>query len=179
MKKRKAAKKWLCILTAGLIATGGCLAAVPAFAADTAEAEIVADWKFDSDYFASGSLETGDLVIQDASGNGNNLELNTERVESGKTAADYMSFPEDSIQGESGTESLSMNPKSPSEKKIGAFFETVSGAPMNTEEFKEGYTIEAIIKIPDDSTLSAWSSVFGQKGTGKLAGMTGGEVEAN
>ena len=179
MKKRKAAKKWLCILTAGLIATGGCLAAVPAFAADTAEAEIVADWKFDSDYFASGSLETGDLVIQDASGNGNNLELNTERVESGKTAADYMSFPEDSIQGESGTESLSMNPKSPSEKKIGAFFETVSGAPMNTEEFKEGYTIEAIIKIPDDSTMSAWSSVFGQKGTGKLAGMTGGEVEAN
>ena len=42
---------------------------------------------------------------------------------------------------------------------------------------EEGYTIEAIIKVPYN--VSAWSSVFGQKGTGKLAGMQGGEPESN
>ena len=146
------------------------------FIPDSVSPNIVVDWKFDSDYFKSGSLATNDLVIWDASGNGNNLQLNTQRVPQGQNAASYMSFGIDSISGAAETESLQMGPSS-GNKKEGAFFETVTEAPMNEEEFTEGYTIEAIIKVPYN--VSAWSSVFGQKGTGKLAGMQGGEPESN
>ena len=146
------------------------------FIPDSVSPNIVVDWKFDSDYFKSGSLATNDLVIWDASGNGNNLQLNTQRAPQDQNAASYMSFGIDSISGAAETESLQMGPSS-GNKKEGAFFETVTEAPMNEEEFTEGYTIEAIIKVPYN--VSAWSSVFGQKGTGKLAGMQGGEPESN
>ena len=146
------------------------------FIPDSVSPNIVVDWKFDSDYFKSGSLATNDLVIWDVSGNGNNLQLNTQRVPQGQNAASYMSFGIDSISGAAETESLQMGPSS-GNKKEGAFFETVTEAPMNEEEFTEGYTIEAIIKVPYN--VSTWSSVFGQKGTGKLAGMQGGEPESN
>ena len=143
------------------------------FIPDSVSPNIVVDWKFDSDYFKSGSLATNDLVIWDASGNGNNLQLNTQRAPQDQNAASYMSFGIDSISGAAETESLQMGPSS-GNKKEGAFFETVTEAPMNEEEFTEGYTIEAIIKVPYN--VSAWSSVFGQKGTGKLAGMQGGRT---
>lgn len=157
-------------------AISGVMAEENNFIPDSVSPNTVVDWKFDSDYFKSGSLETNDLVIWDASGNGNNLQLNTQRVPQGQNAASYMSFGTDSIGGAAETESLQMGPSS-GNKKEGAFFETVTKAPMNEEEFTEGYTIEAIIKVPYN--VSAWSSVFGQKGTGKLAGMQGGEPESN
>ena len=149
------------------------------FVPDSFSANTVADWKFDSDYFKSGTLEGNDLVIGDATGNGNDLILNTERVPDGSNAASFMSFSADSIFGDGETESLQMTPQGTdgSGKKVGAFFETVAEAPMNTDEFREGYTLEVILKVPQQ--VSAWSSVFGQKGTGKLAGMQGGEPEAN
>lgn len=152
----------------------GVLAETNNFIPDSVSPNTVVDWKFDTDYVKSGSLETNDLVIWDASGNGNNLQLNTERVSPGQNADSYIKFNADSIGGNGETESVQLVP---SAKKTGAFFETVAGAPMNEEEFKEGYTIEAIIKLP--TSVNAWSSVFGQKGTGKLAGMQGGEPEAN
>lgn len=152
----------------------GVLAETNNFIPDSVSPNTVVDWKFDTDYFKSGSLETNDLIIWDASGNGNNLQLNTERVSPGQNADSYIKFNADSIVGDGETESVQMQP---SAKKTGAFFETVEGAPMNEEEFKEGYTIEAIIKLP--TYVNAWSSIFGQKGTGKLAGMEGGEPEAN
>lgn len=149
------------------------------FIPDEVPANTVVDWKFDSDYIKSGSLETNDLIIYDASGNGNDLQLNTERVPAGKNAGNYISFSADDIYGNEGIESIYITPENTgnSGKKKGAFFETVAGAPMNDEEFTGGYTIEVILKVPQQ--LCAWSSIFGQKGTGKLAGMVGGEPEAN
>lgn len=138
----------------------------------------VVDWKFDSRYFKEGTLEENNLVIRDASGNGNDLRLNTERVPEGKGARSFMRFDVDNIFEDGQTESLWISPlgNGNQDKKTGAFFETVPGAPINEEEFTEGYTIEVILKIPYD--VSAWSSVFGPKGTGKLVGMIGSEPEA-
>lgn len=141
---------------------------------------IAVDWKFDSEYCKSGSLESNDLIIRDASGNGNDLRLNTERIADGENAASYMMFLKDNIYGEEVTECLRMGPENTEiGKKTGVFFETVADAPVNREEFSEGYTIEVILKIPVDSELSAWSCVFGRKGTGKLSGVKGEETQSN
>ena len=147
------------------------------FAKDN-NAKVVSDWQFDSSYVQEGtSFEQNNLILKDASGNGNDLIVNTERVESGKSASDYMEFVDDSIDGES--ESLLMSPKGTSgnDKKIGAFFQTVENAPITHETFDEGYTFEFIIKLNDD--ISGWSSIFGKRGIAKQNGLTGGEPEVN
>ena len=141
-------------------------------------AKVVSDWRFDSNYVQEGtSFEQNNLILKDASGNGNDLIVNTERVESGKLASDYMEFVDDSINGKS--ESLLMCPKGTSgnDKKIGAFFQTVENAPITHETFDEGYTFEFIIKLSDD--ISGWSSIFGKRGIAKQNGLTGGEPEVN
>ena len=147
------------------------------FAKDS-NAKVVSDWQFDSSYVQEGtSFEQNNLILKDASGNGNDLIVNTERVESGKSASDYMEFVDDSIDGES--ESLLMSPKGTSgnDKKIGAFFQTVENAPITHETFDEGYTFEFIIKLSDD--ISGWSSIFGKRGIAKQNELTGGEPEVN
>lgn len=137
-----------------------------------------AHWRFDSRYFQSGSLEENNLIIKDISGKGNHLRLNTDRIRKGENASFYMSFPKDNIQEDPEAECLWITPLNVEEgKKTGAFFETVKEAPINGEEFREGYTIEVVLKLPEK--ICEWSSVLGQKGTGKLAGMEGGEPEAN
>ena len=141
-------------------------------------AKVISDWQFDSSYVQEGtSFEQNNLILKDASGNGNDLIVNTERVESGKSASDYMEFVDDSIDGES--ESLLMSPKGTSgnDKKIGAFFQTVENAPITHETFDEGYTFEFIIKLSDD--ISGWSSIFGKRGIAKQNELTGGEPEVN
>ena len=44
---------------------------------DKKESSTVADWRLSSQFVLEGSLEQGNLVIEDASGNGNNLKLVT------------------------------------------------------------------------------------------------------
>lgn len=140
--------------------------------------QVAADWKFDPAYIHAGSLEENDLVLKDVSGEGNHLRLNVERVPEGKTAAAFMRFLADGIYGDGEEHSLQMEPLAldGEEKKKGAFWETIPEAPINQEEFRQGYTLEVILKLPVQ--VSEWSSVFGRKGTGKLAGMQGGEPEA-
>lgn len=87
----------------------------------------VVDWKFDSVYCKDGSLESNDLIIRDASGNGNDLRLNTERISKGKNADAYMTFVKDNIYGDQEAECIYMGPENTkSGKKTGVFFETVS-----------------------------------------------------
>ena len=140
--------------------------------------QVAADWKFDPAYIHAGSLEENDLVLKDVSGEGNHLRLNLERVPEGKTASSFMRFLADGIYGDGEEHSLQMEPLAldGEGKKKGAFWETIPEAPINQEEFRQGYTLEVILKLPVQ--VSEWSSVFGRKGTGKLAGMQGGEPEA-
>ena len=67
---------------------------------------VEADWKFGSEGVQSGTIAGGDLVLEDQSGNGNDLEM---RLFAGgsetqdASAADwtqYLSFSEDSMTGE-------------------------------------------------------------------------------
>lgn len=174
------AKRLTSILLAGAMLTASMSATLTTFAQETPQAEIVADWKFDSHYIKeSTSLSDNNLVLLDASGNQNDLMVNTERVESGKTAADYLQFVDDNISQDKQVQSIQMSPKGTNgnDKKVGAFFQTVDSAPIADETFDDGYTFEFIVKVGDD--ISAWSSIFGKRGVAQQAGLTGGEPEAS
>ncbi|HIS26729.1 MAG TPA: hypothetical protein IAA57_07485 [Candidatus Pullilachnospira intestinigallinarum] len=142
------------------------------------EVKICADWKFDSACIQSGSFRENNLVLRDMSGNGNHLRLNTERMPKGYTAASFMRFVQDGIGLQKEEECLQMAPLAldAKGKKQGVFWETVPGAGLNRETFCDGYTLEVIFKVPCEG--SEWCALFGRKGTGKLAGMKGGEPEA-
>ena len=77
---------------------------VPSFAA-SAEAtgsadqkvndSIVADWKFSKENVKSGTLENGNMIIEDASQNGNDLELVTVGDSSSPELEKIMKWSED------------------------------------------------------------------------------------
>ena len=55
----------------------------------------------------------------------------------------------------------------------GTYLHTADGAPLNTNQFKSGYTIEAFIKLPAGCCGShAWMGLLGQMGTGADLGRT-------
>lgn len=126
-------------------------------AADAA-ASVAADWHFSEDSVLSGSLENGDLVLKDQSGNGNNLVL------SGSNAEKYLQFSSDTMyDGTSG--SLTLNNEKQKILGRGAEFITADDAPINKETFRDGYTIELIYKLPDDfAGEDAWMGLLARKG---------------
>ncbi|MFJ6386045.1 LamG-like jellyroll fold domain-containing protein [Streptomyces sp. NPDC091972] len=56
----------------------------------------------------------------------------------------------------------------------GAYLRTVDGAPLNSETFRGGYTIEAFYRLPADwdPDHHAWSGLVSRTGTGGAAGRT-------
>lgn len=136
------------------------LAAAPAgvLAAGKTASATAADWRFDQSSVQSGSLAGGDLVLKDASGNGNDLVLNSKG-----SAAKYLTFTDDKMyNGTNG--SLQFDNQS-----LGAFgganFLTKRGAPINQESFRGGYTIELVYKLPANFTQSdAWMGLMARKG---------------
>ena len=86
-----AAALTIALLLAGILTL---LHGMPLFRADAAEAQseeanVYADWKF-SEENSSGSLENNTLVIEDASGKDNDLEIVTS--ENGAKASDFLAF---------------------------------------------------------------------------------------
>ena len=131
---------------------------------------VVADWKFGEKY-TEGSIAEATLVIQDQSGNNNNLEMQT-YVDSQLTddahAAeweDYLYFSEDSMTGSDG--SLVFNGDDGTAGKTnrtGADFITADDAPINQESFETGYTMEFLYYFPDDWTAAdAWMGLIARQ----------------
>ena len=79
------------------------LGTVPASAADTAEEtetpKVVADWKFDQAH-TTGSIADGSLIVEDQSGNDNDLRMETYGQGNWE---DYLSFSDDSMTGQGGS----------------------------------------------------------------------------
>lgn len=149
-------KTFSCILALCLLCT---YLVLPAFAQE-APLPVVAEWKFDQDSTDGGSLKKGDLVFRDLSGNGNNLEMN------GK-GGKYLSFTEDRMyDGTNG----SLNFDNPTFAFLGggANFITAKNAPINKEQFENGYTIEFIYQLPDNfAENDAWMGLMARKGQSK------------
>lgn len=139
--------------------------------------DFVAHWKFSKDYVKSGSLQNGDLVICDASGNGNDLRLVTVGDASSAEASEVLKWSEDNGNNLSGVHSLEFS--NYKNAPVGRCFRTGDDAPINYRKFEEGFTIEAIIKLPEDFTPDkhSWMGILTRQGQADEIDKTGGEKE--
>lgn len=119
---------------------------------------IAADWKFDQAY-TSGSIAQGDLIIEDQSGNNNDLKM---QVYNNGNQEQYISFNDSSMTGTGGSMVLNGD----NDSKTGVDFITVDGAAINKETFPDGYTMEFIYYFPEDWTAAdQWMSLIGRQGS--------------
>ncbi|SFK87480.1 Calcineurin-like phosphoesterase [Amycolatopsis sacchari] len=103
----------------------------------------LAYWRFDGGG-KDGSPFTASQRVRDLSGHGNDLTL----LSVPGSAADALTWSADHHPDQPGHASLRfVGGKNPLH---GAYLTTASRAPLNTETFKSGYTIEAFVKIPRD-----------------------------
>ena len=122
-------------------------------------ADVAADWKFDQTH-STGSIAGGDLVLEDQSGNGNDLKM---QVYNGGNQEEYISFSDASMTGEGGSMAFNGDTNS----KTGVDFITAEEAPINDEEFENGYTMEFLYYFPEDWTAAdGWMSLIGRQGSG-------------
>ncbi|MBQ8003411.1 MAG: carbohydrate binding domain-containing protein [Clostridia bacterium] len=120
-------------------------------------AATVADWQFNEDSVKSGSISEGSMVIADRSENGNDLTMRTYNLNFRKT----VSFSDESFDGKSGSIYLNGNLL-----QGGVDFVTVDSAPINKNNFANGYTIEIIYKMPADWTVAdRWTSLLSRLGS--------------
>lgn len=122
--------------------------------------KVAAQWNFDQSGVKDGSIQDKNLVIKDISGNGNDLVMNA--YGNINNPNDFISFSEDTMYP--GTQgSLYLN--GDSSTRTGVDFSTVQGAPVNANQFENGYTIEFVYKLPKDwTTAESWMSLMARQG---------------
>ncbi|WP_234402359.1 LamG-like jellyroll fold domain-containing protein [Oceanobacillus damuensis] len=137
----------------------------------------LAHWKFSKEYVKSGSIETGDLVIEDASGNGNNLILETVGDASSEETEGMVRWSEDDYANEDSTQSIEFG--NYKQAPVGRYFRTTDDAPINSEKFKDGFTIEVIMKMPQDFAPEkhSWMGILTRQGQAADLNKTEGEKE--
>lgn len=152
------------LAVAALVAPSGVASAAQA---DNAKPDVVADWKFQKSN-STGDIDDGNVVIKDASGNGNDLRMETYGKGDYKLS-DYVSWDTKSMNGDANG-SLKLNGDSDLAHKKqnhelrdpkGADFITVDNAPINKETFAKGYTLEFVYYLPDDFNAGsdAWMGI--------------------
>ncbi|OBZ12643.1 hypothetical protein A7975_16735 [Bacillus sp. FJAT-26390] len=108
---------------------------------------LVADWVFSEDNVLPGtSIAAGNLVIKDRSGNNNDLRM----AEASNPTDKRLSFTADGALAFANA------------KKEGHYLTTVKEAPINTETFKNGFTIEAEFKL--GSSINDWMGILTRQG---------------
>jgi hypothetical protein len=133
----------------------------------------LAYWRFDAGG-ANGTAVTASQTIKDLSGHGNDLSvLNTVPG----SAADALTWSSDFHPNQPGHGSLLF--KGGQNPLHGAYLTTAANAPLNTETFKNGFTIETFVKIPLDWNASnnSWDSVLSRWGESGQAGKSGGNTD--
>ena len=146
--------------------------------ADQKETEsIVADWKFSKEHVKSGSIENGNLIIEDASQNGNDLELVTVGDSSSPDLDSMIRWSEDDYYNQENVNSIQfVNYKN---APAGRYFKTTTNAPINSEEFDNGFTIEAVFKLPSNfnNSLHSWMGILTRQGQAADLNKVEGEKE--
>jgi hypothetical protein len=113
---------------------------------------------------------TGNVTkLDDLSGNGNDLTPTTLNGSTGEQA--QVSVQDDHGDDQPSAKSLKFTANK--NQRRGTYFKTGNTAPLNTDEFKNGYTIEGFVKLPANCCNSnAWMGILGQQGTGRDLGRT-------
>jgi len=126
----------------------------------------VAHWTFESE------ADFNNGVVKDVTGNGNDLTL---KHLPGTVAAEQAVFSTDTADGTvidvfgvyQSHGAIKFNgTKNGVNGKAGSYFQTAAGAPLNNNEFVDGYTVEAIFKLPADrnSADHAWMGILTREG---------------
>lgn len=117
--------------------------------AENNRSNIVANWKFTKQHVKSGSIDKGNLIIEDTSKHGNDLELVTIGDPASPELKNMIQWSEEDYHDQEKVDSLKFAnyENAPS----GRYFKTNKNAPINSENFDKGFTIEAIFKLPSDS----------------------------
>lgn len=147
------------------------IAGALAFAQEDVTEDTLAYWQFDKG--AAGEAVPTDAIIADLSGNGNDLM----RVDMSAGRSGDMTWSDEQAETMPGTGSVRIVGNN--QTQIGGYFQTLEGAPLNTQTFENGYTIEAFIKLPDDwdPDLNAWTGILSRNGTGGDVGKTGSDPD--
>ncbi|WP_231597647.1 LamG-like jellyroll fold domain-containing protein [Bacillus sp. SA1-12] len=173
MKNVIAGFSLICLMVPTFTAT----AASSGSAAQKETTSIVADWKFSKEYVKSGSIENGNMVIEDASQNGNDLEIVTVGDSSSPELKNMLTWSEDDYDSQEKIDSLQFAnyKKAPA----GRYLKTTNDSPINSETFENGFTIEAVFKLPSDfnSSLHSWMGILTRQGQAADLNKTEGEKE--
>lgn len=145
------------------------------------EINVLAHWKLqNADGCFTGSVDDDSIGFKDLSGNGNDLIAKTvgnggeldifswdTDVDAGK-----VKFPSALKMNNTKALAATVDPYKASETSYtggytsGKYLETVKGAPLNFNEFKNGFTIEVIFKLsPDlDNNYNRYTGIFSRQG---------------
>ena len=141
-KIRNIIKPAVACIALAVFAAPGTVVSAAALEREGAPLDVVADWKFQQAH-STGSIDGGDLVIKDMSGNGNDLHMQTYGKNDYKLS-DYVNWSSNSMNGDGGG-SLKLNGDSDLAHKKdhpeqrdpkGADFITASGAPITKEHHR-------------------------------------------
>ena len=92
----------------------------------------MADWKFSKEYVKSGTIENGNMIIEDASQNGNDLELVTIGDSSSPELENIMKWSEDDYDNLENVDSIQFD--NYKNAPAGRYFKTTNDAPINSED---------------------------------------------
>ncbi|MHA4817479.1 LamG-like jellyroll fold domain-containing protein [Streptomyces aculeolatus] len=133
----------------------------------------VAYWRFDAEGLAAGGRD-GEPVAdgaraRDLSGNGNDLTVR--RLHDSGPAA--LTWSDGHHEGQPAHASLRFDGGKGPDR--GAILTTAAGAPLNSEKFTSGYTIETFVKLPEPFEGDhAWMGILSWEGRNGDAGKTTG-----
>ncbi|WP_432488133.1 LamG-like jellyroll fold domain-containing protein [Kineococcus sp. SYSU DK018] len=132
--------------------------------------DTAAYWRFDAlPGAAEGAVVAAGTVVADLSGNGNDL---TARLIGAGTAG-ALTWSAEHHEGQPAHASLRFDGRR--DPDGGAVLETGPDAPLNSEKFLSGFTIEVFLKLPDPFTGDhAWMGVLSWEGNNGDAGRTSG-----
>ncbi len=117
----------------------------------------LAYWRFEGQNGTA--VPQGGVAVRDLSGHGNDLT----RVTLPNGTANDMVYTREFHPAQPSRGSLFINGSS---SQTGAYLRTADNAPLNAETFKNGYTIEAFARFPEDCCGGApWMGVLARQGT--------------
>ncbi|MDM5283811.1 LamG-like jellyroll fold domain-containing protein [Peribacillus frigoritolerans] len=142
MKKAFIGLSLLCMIVPGIAKSADSLNSV----AENDRSSIVANWKFTKQHVKSGSIDKGNLIIEDTTQQGNDLELVTIGDPASPELKNMLKWSEEDYYAQDKVDSLKF--ANYENAPAGRYFKTKRDAPINSENFDRGFTIELVFKMP-------------------------------
>jgi hypothetical protein len=131
----------------------------------------LAYWRFEGQ--SGMPVPEGGVAVRDLSGHGNDLT----RVTLPNGTPNDLTYTREFHPAQPSRGSLFINGSNQDPSQGGAYLRTADGAPLNAETFKNGYTFEAFVRLPEDccGDKHGWMGMLSRMGTGLDLGRTAQE----